>query len=416
MKLGDKFQEVFGLRALRCPVPGMEGMMGAQPQRRQMAKESIYLDHNATAPLRPEARAALYTALELTGNPSSVHAHGRKLRDLIETGRQQVARLAGAETRQVVFTGSATEALTQAIVGGSSTFSAGAVAISAGEHAAVAKAADATGLPVWTIALRPDGSIDLDQLRTLLVRAYEADLTLLVAVHWVNNETGVIQPVSAISALVGPTRHTLVVDAVQALGKLDLDFAASAADMVAISGHKIGAPAGIGALLVKGHADTVRLIPGGGQEQGRRGGTESAALISAFGAAAAAERMNMESVSVLTRRVEDGLREMAPDVVIFGENTDRVGNVVNFAVPGIKNATAMMSLDLAGLSVSAGSACSSGKVGASHVLLAMGVERDLADCALRVSFGWNSRAEDAEAFLVGFETLLARHKRAGKAA
>ncbi|KQT51219.1 hypothetical protein ASG47_18780 [Devosia sp. Leaf420] len=381
-----------------------------------MAKESIYLDHNATAPLRPEARAALLAALDLTGNPSSVHAHGRKQRDLIETGRAQVARLAGAETRQVVFTGSATEALTQAIVGGARAFSAGAVAISAGEHAAVAKAAEATGLPVHTIGLLPDGSIDLDQLRAVLTRADEDGTTLLVTVHWVNNETGVVQPIGAISVLVGPTRHTLVVDAVQALGKLDLDFAASAADMVAISGHKIGAPAGIGALLVKGHADTVRLIPGGGQEQGRRGGTESAALISAFGAAAAAERMDMSALEVLTKRVEDGLKAMAPDTVIFGEATSRVGNVVNFAVPGIRSSTAMMALDLAGLSVSSGSACSSGKVGASHVLLAMGVSRDLAECALRVSFGWNSTLADADAFLAGFETILVRQRRAGKAA
>ena len=381
-----------------------------------MAKESIYLDHNATAPLRPEARAALLAALDLTGNPSSVHAHGRKLRDLIETGRSQVSRLAGAEPRQVVFTGSATEALTQAIVGGARVFSAGAVAVSAGEHAAVAKAAEATGLPVWTIPLLPDGRIDLDQLRALLQRADDENLTLLVAVHWVNNETGVIQPIGPVSVLVGPTRHTLVVDAVQALGKLDLDFAASAADMVAISGHKIGAPAGIGSLLVKGHADTVRLIPGGGQEQGRRGGTESAALISAFGAAAAAEPMDLASIAALTQLVEEGLRALAPDVVIFGQEAERVGNVVNFAVPGLKNATAMMALDLMGLSVSAGSACSSGKVGASHVLAAMGVERELAECALRVSFGWNSSAADAEAFLAGFETILTRQRRAGKAA
>lgn len=381
-----------------------------------MAKESIYLDHNATAPLRPEARAALLAALDLTGNPSSVHAHGRKLRDLIETGRSQVSRLAGAEPRQVVFTGSATEALTQAIVGGARVFSAGAVAVSAGEHAAVAKAAEATGLPVWTIPLLPDGCIDLDQLRALLQRADDENLTLLVAVHWVNNETGVIQPIGPVSVLVGPTRHTLVVDAVQALGKLDLDFAASAADMVAISGHKIGAPAGIGSLLVKGHADTVRLIPGGGQEQGRRGGTESAALISAFGAAAAAEPMDLASISALTQLVEQGLRALAPDVVIFGQEAERIGNVVNFAVPGLKNATAMMALDLMGLSVSAGSACSSGKVGASHVLAAMGVERELAECALRVSFGWNSSAADAEAFLAGFETILTRQRRAGKAA
>lgn len=381
-----------------------------------MAKENIYLDHNATAPLRPEARAALLVALDLTGNPSSVHAHGRCQRDLIETGRSQVARLAGAEPRQVIFTGSATEALTQAIVGGAKAFKSDAVVVSAGEHAAVLKAAEATGLPIHTIGLLPDGRIDLDQLRAVLARAEEEGTTLLVAMHWVNNETGVVQPIGAISVLVGTTRHTLVVDAVQALGKLDLDFAAAAADMMAISGHKIGAPAGIGALLVKGHADTVRLIPGGGQEQGRRGGTESAALISAFGAAAAAERMDIDAVEALTQRVENGLKALAPDVVIFGDSAERIGNVVNFAVPGLRNTTAMMALDLAGLSVSSGSACSSGKVGASHVLAAMGVERDLAECALRVSFGWNSTPADADAFLAGFETILVRQRRAGQAA
>ncbi|PXA98903.1 cysteine desulfurase [Nostoc sp. 3335mG] len=381
-----------------------------------MARTSVYLDHNATTPLRPEARAAMLHALDLVGNPSSVHAHGRALRDLIETGRSQVARLAGAEPRQVVFTGSATEALTQAIVGGAKTFSAGAVAVSAGEHAAATKAAEATGLPIWTIGLDSDGRIDLGQMRKLLERADAEGISLLAAVHWVNNETGVVQPIGPISALVGPTRHTLVIDAVQALGKRDLDFAASAADMVAVSGHKIGGPAGIGALLVKGHADLVRLIPGGGQEQGRRGGTESAALVSAFGAAAAAEAVNMELVSGLVNRVETGLKAMAPDVVVFGDGVERVGNVVNFAVPGVRNATAMMALDLQGLSVSAGSACSSGKVGASHVLLAMGVPRELAECALRVSFGWNSTPADAEAFLAGFETILVRQRRPGQAA
>lgn len=381
-----------------------------------MARQTVYLDHNAASPLRPEARAALIAALDFVGNPSSVHAHGRALRNLVETGRQQVARLAGAETRQVVFTGSATEAITQAIVGGARTFSTGAVALSAGEHAAVIKAAEATGLPVWTIGLDAEGRIDLDQLAALLTRADEESVTLLVAVHWVNNETGVIQPVERINAMVGPTRHTLFVDAVQALGKLDLDFAASAPDMMAVSGHKIGAPAGIGALLVKAHADLVRLIPGGGQEQGRRGGTESAALIAAFGAAAAAAVYDKNAMKALTQRVETGLAALASDCVIFGQAATRIGNVTNFAVPGLGNATAMMALDLVGLSVSSGSACSSGKVGASHVLAAMGVPKDLANCALRVSFGWNSTLADAEAFLAGFETLLARQKRDGKAA
>lgn len=380
-----------------------------------MTRPAIYLDHNAASPLRPEARAALLAGLELTGNPSSVHGHGRALRNLIETGRSQVARLAGAEPRQVVFTGSATEAITQAIVGGAKSFSAGAIALSTGEHAAVLKAAEATGLPVWTIALDEHGRIDPDQLAAVLARADAEGVTLLVAVHWVNNETGVVQPMGRIQALVGPTRHTLFVDAVQALAKLPLEFSASAPDMMAVSGHKIGAPAGIGALLVKGHADIVRLIPGGGQEQGRRGGTESAALIAAFGAAADAAHDDMSAIASLTRRVEDGLLALAPDCVVFGAGVERVGNVVNFAVPGLNNATAMMALDLLGLSVSSGSACSSGKVGASHVLAAMGVPTALANCALRVSFGWNSTMADAEAFLAGFETVLAR-KRAGQAA
>ncbi|AVF05465.1 MULTISPECIES: cysteine desulfurase family protein [Devosia] len=381
-----------------------------------MTRAATYLDHNASSPLRPEAREAVLAALDLVGNPSSVHAHGRALRNLVETGRRQVAELAGAEPKQVVFTGSATEAITQAILGGARAFSAGAVALSAGEHAAVGKAAEATGLPVWTISLDGEGRIDLDQLTVTLQKAEEQGLTLLVALHWVNNETGVIQPIERINALVGPTRHTLFIDAVQAIGKRPLEFATSAPDMMAVSGHKIGAPAGIGALLVKSHADTVRLIPGGGQEQGRRGGTESATLIAAFGAAAAANDYDAETLSGLVQRVEAGLRKLAPDVVIFGQGANRIGNVTNFAVPGVGNATAMMALDLMGLSVSSGSACSSGKVGASHVLAAMGVPRDLANCALRVSFGWNSTMADADAFLAGFETLLSRQKRAGKAA
>jgi cysteine desulfurase len=186
---------------------------------------------------------------------------------------------------------------------------------------------------------------------------------------------------------------------------------------MAIGGHKIGAPAGIGALLVKAHADTVRLIPGGGQEQGRRGGTEAAALIAAFGAAAEAfgARYSQANVARLVERLETDLRVVAPDMVVFGG--ERVGNVTDFAVPGINSATAMMGLDLLGLSVSSGSACSSGKVGPSHVLAAMGVAPELADCALRVSLGWNSTAGDVDAFVAGYRSILLRHQaRQGHAA
>ena len=382
-----------------------------------MTRPAIYLDHNAAAPLLPEAQSALVDALQLVGNPASVHGHGRALRNVIETARGQVAKLAGAERKQVVFTGSATEAITQAIVGGAKTFACDAIVVSAGEHTAVLKAAEATGLPVLTVGLLADGTIDLDQLAAILADA--ADKTLLVALHWVNNETGVVQPMGRINALVGPTRHTLFIDAAQAFGKLPLDFAASAPDMMAIGGHKIGAPAGIGALLVKAHADTVRLIPGGGQEQGRRGGTESAALIAAFGAAAAsfAERYGAVDAPALVEQLQAGLRAMAPDAVVFGETAERIGNVLDFAVPEIKASVAMMGLDLDGISVSSGSACSSGKVGASHVLAAMGVPDALAECALRISFGWTSTQQDVAALLRGYETILVRHRaRQGQAA
>ncbi|WP_173087613.1 aminotransferase class V-fold PLP-dependent enzyme [Devosia sp. 1635] len=375
-----------------------------------MKQSAIYLDHAAAAPLLPAARDALVAALELAGNPSSVHGHGRKLRNLIEAARDQVARLAGAERRQVVFTGSATEAITQAIVGGARAFAASAVLVSAGEHTAVLKAAASTGLPVRAIGLRPDGQIDLDQLAAQLAQADAANETLLVALHWVNNETGVVQPVSRINALVGPTRHTLFIDAAQAFGKLPLDFAASAPDMMAVGGHKIGAPAGVGALLVKSHADEVRLIPGGGQEQGRRGGTEAAALIAAFGAAASAfpELYAAADTSALVSRLENGLNRLGAGVVVFG--ADRVGSITNFAIPGMASATTMMALDLMGLSVSSGSACSSGKVSSSHVLTAMGVAPELASCALRVSLGWNSSAAEVDALLGAIETILQRHR------
>lgn len=384
-----------------------------------MTQPAIYLDHNASAPLLPEARAAMIAALERSGNPSSVHGHGRALRNLIETARGQVARLAGAERSQVVFTGSATEAITQAIVGGAKAFGPDAIAVSAGEHAAVLKAAEATGLPVITVGLDADGLIRIEDLAAAIAAADAAGRRLLVCVHLVNNETGVMQPVERVEALVGPTPHYFFVDAVQGFGKLELEFSFRAPDMMAVSGHKIGGPAGVGALLVKGHADIVRLIPGGGQEQGRRGGTESAAAIAGFGAAAEIfpRRFREAKVSELIRTAEDGMRAMAPDLAVFGSRADRIGNVSNFAVPGLKSSVATMGLDLLGLSVSSGSACSSGKVGPSHVLAAMGVAPELAGCAMRLSFGWSSTADDVEAFLRGFGEVVGRHRsRGGQAA
>jgi len=384
-----------------------------------MARPAVYLDHNASAPLLPAAREAMLAALGLTGNPSSVHGHGRTLRAVIETARDEVAALAGADRQQVVFTGSATEAITQAIVGSVKALAVEGIVISAGEHAAVSRAAELAGVPVTVIGLDPEGLIRLDELAARLREADAIGERLLVAVHWVNNETGVVQPLARIEALVGPTPHFLLIDAVQAFGKLPLEFASRAADMMAVSGHKIGGPAGVGALLVKAHADTVRLIPGGGQEQNRRGGTESALLIAGFGAAAVGFPLayGSEAVVAMARGLEESLVDLAPDRVVFGAGAERLGNVVNFAVPGLKASAAMMGLDLLGLSVSSGSACSSGKVGPSHVLKAMGVPSALAEGALRVSLGWSSTPEDVAAFLSGFAEVLGRHqRRQGRAA
>lgn len=377
-----------------------------------MTQSRVYLDHNASTPLLPAARAAMGNALALSGNPSSVHAEGRALKALIESGRSAVAGLAVAERDQVVFTGSATEALTQAIVGGAAALKIDAMVVSAGEHAAVLKAAEATGLDVHHLNLTSDGSIDVAHLQNLL----EGELTgqtALVGVHLVNSETGVIQPIDAIEALVGPSPHFLLVDAVQGFGKLDLNFAARAADMMAVSAHKMGGPAGIGALLMKGHCDIVRLIPGGGQELGRRGGTESAALIAGFGAAAEAfdGAYDADNVRALTQELFEGIAALAEDTHLFGMNAPRLGNVVNFAVPGVKAASAVMNLDLAGIAVSSGSACSSGKVGRSHVLAAMGVASDIADCALRLSLGWSSTRADVAAFLAAFEKLTTKRNK-----
>jgi cysteine desulfurase len=384
-----------------------------------MALSATYLDHNASAPLLPAAREAVMSALELTGNPSSVHGHGRALRAVVDEARSRVARLAGAAREQVVFTGSATEAITQAIAGGAKALGVNGIVVSAGDHMATLKAADSTGLPVTTIGLDADGYIRVGDLARVLDEAGGHGGTLLVAVHLVNNETGVVQPLNRIEALVGPSQHHLFVDAVQALGKMPLEFASRAPDMMAVSAHKIGGPAGVGALLVKSHADQVRLIPGGGQESGRRGGTEPAALIAGFGAAAEAfpDRFYRANVSELIRTAEEGMRNMAPDLVVFGERAERIGNVSNFAVPGLKNAVAMMGLDLKGISVSSGSACSSGKVGPSHVLRAMGVAAELGDCAMRLSVGWNSTEDDIAVFLEGFSEVLGRHRnRRGRAA
>jgi cysteine desulfurase len=357
-----------------------------------------YLDHNASSPLRPQARDAMERALALGGNPSSVHGAGRAARRLVEDARAQVASLMGAAPRNVVFTSGGTEANALALAGAID----GAVEagervtrlfVSAVEHDSVYKTAAALaervpGLRLETIPVNADGVADLS--RTTL---NEGKGRALVAMMAANNETGVLQPVDGIDGL-------LFVDAVQKPGHY------GNASYVSLSAHKLGGPQGIGALIVRGDAPFAAQLLGGGQERGLRAGTENVAGIAGFGAAAAAWTAVS---SALRDRFEAGLPASA---IVFGKSVPRLSNTSNFALPGIAAETSMMALDLDGVMASSGSACSSGKVSPSHVLQAMGVDDALARCALRVSFGWNSAQADVDAALASIGRLVARREAA----
>ncbi|MCF6303179.1 MAG: aminotransferase class V-fold PLP-dependent enzyme [Devosiaceae bacterium] len=375
-----------------------------------MPVSKIYLDHNASTSLLSPAHNAMVELMDVTGNPSSVHANGRVLANAIETARSLVGDLAGASREQVVFTGSATEAITQAIVGGVRHFGIGRVVVGATEHQGVHGAAQISGAQVEVLGVDGNGAIDIGALAHAIEDADRADQVLLIAIQWVNNETGVIQDIEKIGKLVGSGRHILFVDGVQRFGKMPIGFDASAIDMMAVSAHKMGGPAGVGALLVKENCNEVRLIPGGGQEQGRRGGTPSAMLIAGFGAAAGAVRnaLSMKKLSKWMELFESQVLALGPDVVVFGRKASRLGLVCNFSMPGISSETALIGLDLKGICVSAGSACSSGKIAASKVLEAMGVSPDIANCALRVSAGWNTTKQDIDDAMNAIAQIYAR--------
>ncbi|MFT6659383.1 cysteine desulfurase family protein [Maritalea sp.] len=370
-----------------------------------------YLDHHASASLLPAAREAMNAMFEIVGNPSSVHANGRKLRAAIETARDQVALAAGTIRSRVVFTGSATEALTQAIVGGAKSQNVSRILFGSGEHMAVVRAVEATEVQAQAIPMLANGLYDLDWLSAAIATANSAEERVMVVVQQVNNETAVVQPIAHIEDLMRETAHLLILDAAQGFGKTQFFFDPSRVDAMAISGHKIGGPVGVGALIVKPAMDSAKLIPGGGQEQGRRGGTESAALIAGFGVAAqsAKERFDAVRQAKLIEIAQAGLLKIAPDATIFGGDVERTGTAMCFAVPELKNNISLINYDLDNVALSAGSACSSGKVSRSHVLSAMGVDDAIADCALRLSVGWNSTGDDIERFLAVTKKLVARH-------
>lgn len=353
-----------------------------------------YLDHNATSPLRPAAKAAVLQALERTGNASSVHAEGRAAHALLDAARDMLARALGVIAPMVAFTSGGSEANNLAIKGAA----AERLILSHIEHPSVIEAAKATGKSVELIPVTSDGAIDLDALRFMLPGP-----PALVSVMLANNETGVIQPLREVVEIAREHGALVHTDAVQALGKVPVNFGLLGVDLMTVSAHKLGGPAGAGALVIRDGLALGSLIHGGGQELRRRAGTENLAAIAGF-AAVAAEMLH--DIKLLHDRLEAGLE----DAVVFGGNASRLPNTTCFAYPGMNAETLLMAFDLDGIAVSSGSACSSGKVARSHVLGAMGFAPELTGAAIRVSLGWTTTPDDIDRFIAVWQRLLARHK------
>ena len=380
--------------------------------------DRIYLDWNATTPLRPEARAAMAAAWDLSGNPSSVHAEGRQARRLVEDARAAVAGSVGALARNVVFTSGGTEANALALKPGLRR-SAGApverLLASAVEHASILAGGRFPAEAFRTVGVISSGVLDLEQLRAMLADGPPA----LVSVMLANNETGALQPVAEAAEMVHAAGGLLHVDAIQALGKIPVDINALNADLLTLSAHKIGGPKGVGAMiLAEGLAGFEALLRGGGQEFGRRAGTENVAGIAGFGAAAKAAMAALEEdakrLHGLRERLEQGLK-LDGGIIVFSDSVERLPNTTLFTIPSLKAETAVIGFDLAGIAVSSGSACSSGKVQPSHVLEAMGFGPDIAQGAVRLSLGCSTSNVDIDRCLEAWRklsgNLLTRERR-----
>jgi len=370
--------------------------------------DRVYLDWNATTPLRPEARDAMAAAWERNGNPSSVHAEGREARRLIEEARARVAEVVGALPRNVVFASGGTEANALALTPGlrlASGLPVKRLLVSAIEHASVLAGGRFPAEAIGVVGVTPAGLVDLDRLRAMI----EGGPPALVSVMAANNETGALQPVAEAAEIVHAGGGLLHVDAIQALGKMPIDINAMHADLVTLSAHKIGGPKGVGALVMaEGVLGLEPQIRGGGQELGRRAGTENVAGIAGFGAAVKAAMVTLAEdarrLESLRNRLENGLRQ-TPDVIVFSETVPRLPNTTLFTAPGLKAETAVIGFDLAGIAVSSGSACSSGKVQPSHVLEAMGFGLELAQGAVRLSMGWSTSETDVDHCLEAWRKL-----------
>jgi cysteine desulfurase len=380
------------------------------------AMSRVYLDHNATSSMRPEASRAVREALDApAGNPSSLHAEGREARRAVEQARERVAGLVGLSSRDVVFTSGGSEAISTALRGvcESTTARRRRMVVSSVEHSAVLDTAAALarrGFEVESVACHRDGRVDADEF----LRRLSGDVCV-AALQWANNETGVIQPVEEVARGCAGRGIPLLVDAVQAAGKIEIDPRRSEIALLAVSGHKLGGPQGTGALFVSPDLSLAPLVAGGAQERRRRGGTEAVALIAGFGAAAEAARTcRKDEAAHLLRlrvRIESRLRDRFDGVEIHGEGRSRLPNTVNFSLPGVPGETLAIALDVAGFSVSTGSACAAGSVKPSHVLLAMGYDDARAREAVRVSLGWSTTADEVESFLDALPDLVGQVRR-----
>jgi cysteine desulfurase len=368
-----------------------------------------YLDYNATAPLREEVREAFAVALSLYGNPSSVHWEGRAARGAVEAARIAVAGLVGARPQDVIFTSGGTEANALALAAQAG--EAWHCYMSAVEHPSVLSGGRFYRETTTVVPVTRDGVIDLGILAKELEKHHLGGWRPFVSLMAANNETGAVQPVAETSKIVHEAGGLFHTDAVQAAGRIELDMAAFGADMLSLSAHKIGGPKGVGALVLGTGASVEPLIKGGGQEGRRRAGTENVVGIIGFGVAAelaAADLRNMGAMAKLRDELEKGVLAIAPDAVMLSTGVDRLPNTTCIAVPRAKAETLVIGLDLAGVAVSSGAACSSGKVEASHVLRAMGVPEELAQGAIRVSLGFATKRDDIENFLKAFAELINR--------
>ncbi|MCP9230715.1 cysteine desulfurase [Mesorhizobium sp. LMG 17147] len=385
-----------------------------------MAGARAYLDYNASAPLLAAARAAVVAALDVAANPSSVHAEGRAARRLIEDARRNVARLVNAGAEHVVFTSGATEAASTLLTPdwqmGRGAVRMSRLYVSEADHPCLLNGGRFPAAQVIRIGVDAGGVVRLDVLAEALAQHDKAEGLPLVAIHAANNETGVIQPVGRIAEIVKAAGGILVVDAVQAAGRIPLDISEAYADYFILSSHKIGGPKGVGAIVAASDLMMPKpLVSGGGQEKGHRGGTENLAAIAGFGAAASEASAGLQTIEAVRQRrdeIEAIVKKLVPDAEIFGTGAARLANTTFFAI-GIKAETAQIAFDLAGVALSAGSACSSGKVGPSHVLKAMGYGDSVG--ALRVSIGHATSAEDIELFRAALATIVARQAGREKA-